>query len=178
MKPTLKMLLRIEACPPHAYNFLWVHRNKERKRKRKACSARLSTSFTIHERPDDIKVRNLLLMSSYVPVLAAFMSPLRTGGAYRQRLSSFRAQRCDVCCTDASCPFRPETGSCLSAGNGLIQQQGEFLIGAYWYSLCQENLRACEGLVGMGCGVAVWAFVPVCVLASQRFTGRGTVPAS
>lgn len=97
------------------------------------------------------------------------MLPWRTGGAYRERLSSFRTQRCDVCCTDASCPFLPETGSCLSAGNGLIQQRGEFTIGAYWCSLhlSREWACACGGGVGMCCGVrgrvAVCAFVCVCV---------------
>eukprot|EP00435_Cladocopium_sp_Y103_P042497 s197_g11.t1 len=36
----------------------------------------------------------------------------RVVGAYRERLSPFRTQRCDVCCTDASCPFSTETGLC------------------------------------------------------------------
>lgn len=120
------------------------------------------------------------------------MLPWRTGGAYRERLSSFRTQRCDVCCTDASCPFLPETGSCLSAGNGLIQQRGEFTIGAYWCSLhlSRESACACGGGVGMCCGVrgrvAVCAFVCVrvylraCVatLLLTTCAGRGTVPAS
>lgn len=50
-------------------------------------------------------------------------------GAYRAKLSTFRSFRCDVCCSDASCPFAPETGADFRGFYG----------GCFWSVIDQRN---------------------------------------